>query len=110
MTTTPSPRPTATTERRASVSVGARVLLTSLSIAGLVACADKAPPARFRDPPPPTLATPLPPEPPATDPAQDDGSPDQSVGDDSSPSEIGALTETGTPTAPTDPGVSETSG
>lgn len=31
---------------------------------GPSACADKAPPARFRDPPPPTLARPLPEQPP----------------------------------------------
>lgn len=65
-----------------------------LLLIGLSACADKAPPARFRDPPPPTLAQPLTPD-------QLDRS---STGETSSESsEAEATNDDGAPSEPSDP-------
>lgn len=91
-------RSTPTSRELLALSLAAGVL-----IAGL-ACADKAPPARFRDPPPPTLAKPLPPE--QIAPKQDEAQDDQTGSSSSMSSDSGETgdgSERDAPTEPSDP-------
>ncbi len=53
---------TTRTRTDALVSLASIAGLACLLELGPSGCADKAPPARFSDPPPPTLARPLPPD------------------------------------------------